>query len=353
ADVTQSNINGRETLEKLYELEPEDDPNSVIDEPFEKDGFIFNPEKIRFEEIKNSTAKDARQTVTVVTQTDDPGEILKRFSGTIPYTDEAGCSGTLTLDTVSILTEAEGYDTQWYSVTDTKEFFSMLMNDPAGIPQSIVKNGVTLSLKNIDWVVTGTSLAGDSLVPTEYKAVASYAGSYSKQVPTGYVTTAGYTGQIALEYVEKLLVSVTYTGTPIAAPEQEPEPEPAPKPRGANPLAIIGIVGALILGGAAAAILFLRKPQIEVSCRDGAEYVPIGKLPLNPRHPVIDMNGLTDKLATHDFTFALDKKTADKLNGQRVAVLLGDSVLKHTVDTAAADETGYKFNINFGGNSYA
>jgi hypothetical protein len=350
ADVRQSNIDGRETLEKSYEMSPGEDPNSVIEEPFEKDGFIFNLEKIRFEEIKNSTARDARQAVTVVTQSDDPGEILKRFTGTIPYTDESGCSGTLILDTGSILTEAEGYETRWYTVTDTKEFFSMLMNDPAGIPQSTVKNGVTLSLKNIDWVVTGTSLAGDSLVPTEYKAVVSYSGSYSKQIPTGYVTTASYSGRITLEYVEKLLVTVTYTGTPVAIPETEPEPEPAAEPRGANPFAMLAIIGALVLGGIAAAILLLRKPQVEVFCRDGEEYVPLGKLPLNPRHPVLDLNGLSEKMATHDFAFTLDKKTADKLDGQRVAVLLGDSVLKHTVDAAAADGTEYKFNINFGGN---
>jgi hypothetical protein len=290
----------------------------------------------------------------VGTQTDDQAEILKKFTGSISYTDEEGYTGTLYIETGSLITEVEGYETKWYTVTDTKEYFSMMMNDPSGIPQSTVKNGVTLKLKDINWVVTGTSLAGDSLVPTEYKAVATYSGGYSKQIATGYVTTANYKGQLSVEIVEKLLVKVTYAGTPIPPPPTEdptptPEAEPESKSGGMSPLWILLIFGALALGGTAAAILFLRKPQVEISCLDGEEYKPAAKESFNPRQPVIDLNGLKDKLTSLDLVFALDTKTAGALKGGRIAVLLDGKVLQHTVDLMAAEGGIYKFYIDFGG----
>jgi hypothetical protein len=352
-DISQSNVNGRELLEKTYELFPGEDPNSVIEEPFERDGFIYNLETIRFEEVKKIQTKDTLQTVTVVTQSDDSAEILKKFTGSISYTDEGGYTGTLYIETGSLLTEVEDYETKWYTVTDTKEYFSMLMNDPSGIPQSTVKNGVTLKLKDINWVVTGTSLAGDSLVPTEYKAVVSYSGSYSKQIPTGYVTTANYRGQLTLEFVEKLLVKVTYTGTLIPTPEPTPEPTTEPEGEhesgGLNPLWIVLILGVLVLGGTGAAILFLRRPQVEISCLDGEDYKPVAKEPFNPRQPVIDLTGLRDKLLSLDLAFTLDKKMAAGMKGGKIAVLLDGNVLQHAVDLSAANEDKYTFYIDFGG----
>jgi hypothetical protein len=105
-DVRQSNVNGQEYLEKLYELSPGEDPNSVIEEPFERDGFVFNLETIRFEESKKVLTKDTLQTITVGTQSDDQAEILKRYTGSITYTDEEGYTGTLYIETGSLLTEA-------------------------------------------------------------------------------------------------------------------------------------------------------------------------------------------------------------------------------------------------------
>ena len=339
-DICQSNLNGQEYLEKTYELSPGEDPNSVIEEPFTRDGFVFNLETIRFEEVKESLTKDTQQTVTMITQTDDQGEILKKFTGSMTYTDEEGYTGTLYIETGSIFTEAESYETKRYTLTDTKEYFSMMMNDPYGIPQSTVKNGAALQLKDISWVVTGTSLAGDSLVPTEYKAVATYSGSYSKIVPTGYVTTAIYKGQLSLEVVEKLLVKVTYSGTPAVKSASE---------RGIRPVLFILLFGALILGGTAAAIRFLRKPQVEISCFDDGDYMPVAKEPFDPRRPVIDLNGLKDRLTSTELAFSIDTKTAAGLRSGRIAILLDGEVLQHIVDLTSSEGAVYTFYIDFGG----
>ena len=259
-DVQRNNLNGQERMEKTYYLTPDEDPNSVIEEPFENDGYAFNLETIRFEENKTEMEKDMRQTVTVETQTEDAAEILRLLASSLPYTDEAGFTGILYIDTASIVTSVAGYEAKSYTITDTREYSSMLMNDPSGIPQSTTKSGVTLKLKDISWVVTETALAGDSLVPVEYKAVASYSGSYSKEVPTGYVTTANYIGKISFEAVESLTVKVTYIGTAIAPPEPNEVPIEIPEEeKGSGGLIAIIVIAMLALGGAAAYILKRRR----------------------------------------------------------------------------------------------
>lgn len=71
---------------------------------------------------------------------------------------------------------------------------------PSYVAQSTVKDGYTLPLTDVGWTVMGTSLAGDTLVPTEYKAVATYSETFNSQVPTGYVFTARYKGTFPQEH---------------------------------------------------------------------------------------------------------------------------------------------------------
>ena len=346
-DVQRNNINGQERIEKTYILTPGEDPNSVIEEPFENDGFMFNLETIRFEENKNLVEKDARQTVTVETQTDDAAEILRLLSSSIPYTDEVGISGTLYIDTASIVTAVKDYETKYYAVTDTREYSSMLMNDPSGIPQSTTKNGVTLKLKDISWVVTETALAGDSLVPVQYKAIVSYSGSYSKQEPTGYVTTANYTGQIRLETVESLTVQVTYVGKAIAVPEPEPEPEPLPEAKkSGKALLAVAVIAVLALGGAAAYLFLLRKPQAKVYTISDDGNVFVANISFDLRHPVIDLNPVHDKLNNAAAKVVLDAKTTAKLSGKPVAVLIESRVVHNKVNTTEFDNGEYWIYIN-------
>ena len=42
----------------------------------------------------------------------------------------------------------------------------------------------------------GTGLAGDTLVPTEYKATATYSSVFSKEVPIRHITKANYRGTV-------------------------------------------------------------------------------------------------------------------------------------------------------------
>lgn len=107
-----------------------------------------------------------------------------------------GYSGVLTLDHTTIQTEAAGYTTKYYTITDTKQFTGLERKRSLYVPTTTVKNGSTLKLSDISWTVTGTGLADDTLVPTSYTATATYTATGSRSVATGYVTTASYTGEI-------------------------------------------------------------------------------------------------------------------------------------------------------------
>ena len=157
-------------------------------------------------------SKSHTETITLETDTDDLAKILDQLKPTIEYDDGVFC-GTLALDHTSIHTEASGYATKSYTVSETKTIGQLDRNDMSYVPPTTVKNGRTLSLANVEWQVTGTDLVGETLMPSSYQAVATYSARASYQAATGYVTTAEYTGDVTHEGVESVTYVLTYLGT--------------------------------------------------------------------------------------------------------------------------------------------
>ena len=146
--------------------------------------------------------------------------------------------------------------------------------DPSYVAQSATKDGCTLPLTDVSWTVMGTGLSGDSLVPTEYKAVATYAKTMSKQVPTGYVSTARYTGNVTKTTADTVFYTLAYAGEPL----DSGLPLPLKIATGLGILLLLG-------GGGFALVLFLRN-------RNGAdiynlidrEYVHLGRQEIGRAH---------------------------------------------------------------------
>lgn len=159
--------------------------------------------------------QDSRQqteTVTVETSKNDLGLILEKLAPTLDYDDGQYC-GKLALDHTSIYTEAAGYTTRSYNVTETKTIGQLDRNDMSYVPATTVKDGRTLKLSNVEWQVTGTDLVGEALMPSSYQAVATYSGKVYYSAATGYITTADYVGEVTREGVESVTYQVTYLGT--------------------------------------------------------------------------------------------------------------------------------------------
>lgn len=226
-DTVVQNLNGVQQYIKTYTVPPDTDPESLIEAPFDYDGYTYSYSGITKQE--NLFTDEVRKTevVTVLTEKKDLDKVLEAFSPVLEY-DDGRYSGTLNLDHTTIKTEAAGYETKSYTVSATKELDNLDSNDMAYVPGTTIKDGVTIPLSSVDWQVQSTVLVGDLLVPATYKAVAYYSGKAYYSAATGYISTAEYKGTVSCSEVRDITYTVTYVGTPIPVPTVSPTEEPKP-----------------------------------------------------------------------------------------------------------------------------
>lgn len=217
------NLNGSQQVVKTYTVSPEVDAQTLIEEPFQLEGFLYTYADIVKEENRVSERQTHTETVTVETAKKNLDVILEQLAPTMEY-DDGTWAGTLALDHTSIQTQAAGYTTGSSTVTATKTIGPLDRNDMSYVPATTTKNGVTLNLSNVEWQVIGADVVGDVMAPCSYQAVATYSGKSYYKAATGYVTTANYVGEVTHEGVESVTYQVTYLGK-----EYEPEPSPAPE----------------------------------------------------------------------------------------------------------------------------
>lgn len=214
---------GRREIIRTYEVRPGADPAELIGGPFERDGYAYEFQEINKEEIPYTSQKTVSKEIKLETQEKELADNLAKLEATVEYNQD-GYSGTLYLIPASIKTEAAGYETRSYTVSDTKVYSDLAYNDNSLVPQTVAKNGMTLKLSSVAWQGQGGGGPEGSLIPTTYTATAHYTGTGSSTYATGYVITAAYSGEVAKSGTEKIIYTVIYSGRPI----QEPEPESPP-----------------------------------------------------------------------------------------------------------------------------
>lgn len=210
-DVTVQNLNGSQQYIQTFTVSPDTDPEALKMEPFEYEGFLYTYASMTQQKNIFSDKQSHTQTVTVETDKKDLSAVLAALSPTVDY-DDGAYDGTLTLNHTTIVTEAAGYATKSYAVSTTKAYDSLPSNDMSYIPATAVKDGVTLNLTGVDWQVQATALVDDVLIPSQYRAVATYGGTAWYSDATGYITTADYTGEISCSSVESVTYTLTYLG---------------------------------------------------------------------------------------------------------------------------------------------
>lgn len=215
-DTVVQNLNGSQQAIKTFTIPPDQDPATLIEEPFELEGFLYTFASIIKSENSIEESKVHTEVITIETTKKDLSVILEQLEPTIEY-DDGTFKGTLALDHTSIATEAAGYTTKSYTVTETKTISQLDRNDMSYVPATTVKDGRTLNLANVEWQVTGTDLVGETLMPSSYQAIATYSAKASYNAATGYVTTAEYVGDVTHEGVESVTYVLTYLGEPATA----------------------------------------------------------------------------------------------------------------------------------------
>lgn len=335
-DITYQNLNGQQLAIKVYTLLPDQDPNDLVEEDFEYDGYLYSYSSTTKEEQSYSEENLHTETVTVTTSSKNMEDILAALEPTIEYND-GSATGTLALDHSTIETQVAGYKDSSYTVTATKNYTGLDRNDSSYIDKTVVKDGRTLSLSNISWSVESTTLVGDELMPATYSAVATYSGTAYSKTATGYITTADYVGTISVSGISSIKYTVTYIGTPIVAEPESPQ---------LNPAVVLVPIGILLAVAAVLFILFLLRKNCTVYAATGKgnEYDKCGRLLIRMKNPELRIDRLKN-LPEGIIAIEVDEAAARKLFGKTITIRYYDGIFSHTVGEANGP---YWFKVDVG-----
>jgi hypothetical protein len=339
ASMQFENLNGQQRAVLTYTLAPDIDPDTLIEDSIEYDGFRYTWAYTTKEEHPYQEVKTVTQTVTVETAKKDLSVILAELAPTIAY-DDGGYIGTLALDHTTLSTKAAGYANRSSTVTETKVIGGLDRNDMSYIPATTVKNGKTLSLSNVEWQIMGTALVGEVLVPCQYQAVATYSGSSSYQVATGYVTTADYVGEVVSSGIKDVTYTVVYTGTEIIPPAPESQPSGAGSFLHGNPLRLtlfaIGLLLIVLL-----VLLALRARQknvnIFIPAEDSNDYKLIDRQKIKAEPPTVDLRRL-NLSAGDTVAIEIKRRILKKLVGMTVCVLCPCGEYSYVLESGQKDD---------------
>lgn len=207
---------GVRLLVKTFLVPEGTDPQALIEESLTRRGITYQVSDILLRELEgDAQTKPVTKTVTIPAETDDTEELLTLLSPILEY-GEHGYAGTLSLDPSSISAKAADTTSYSYTLKDTREYTGLDRNDPYYIPKSAEKNGVTLTLADVQW--TPMASAGDnSEVPSLYKATAVYTSTAWGSKADGYLVTASYTGEATKTEEGQKMVSIVYEEVPAAS----------------------------------------------------------------------------------------------------------------------------------------
>ena len=374
AEVPESfvceNLNGQQRIVKTYVLSPDFNPDTLVEQPFNYDGYHYVWSYTTKEEHPYNLTKSVTETVTVETAKKDLDVVLGQLTPTMSY-DDGEYKGELTLDHTTLHTEAAGYNTKRSTTTETKVYAHLASNDMSYVPATITKNGKTLNLANVDWQVTGTAMVGEELVPAEYQAVATYSASSSYQVATGYVTTAEYKGEVTTSGIKDITYEVVYTGSEILpvitvgqGTESDTESDPTGELESGNETesvptrevspdsirardivlwVLLLLIAALLAG--ILVFLYLRRGNVYVYVPGNGprDYKLVAKFRVQPEEPVVDISEL-DPYPDDVVAIEVKHSLAKKLVGKEFFVQCRERVHRYMIER---DRPGdwHEFNI--------
>lgn len=361
-------IDGRHVIEKVYEVDPSIDPDTLIEDNFEQTGYMYTMTSIVKDVQTVKDEKEMSQDYEVTIQNSNENnartEAIKGMPPYIQY-DQDGYKGKLYPILSSLSCEESGRSTYSGYNTQTKTF-TYDYNDDELVP----KTSDGYSLSGVTW--TDGAYGEDSSVPGQYKATATYRKPYSYSTVDGYKFKITYTGDVEYESDDLITYTITYTGTEIPPePEPEPEPEPVvqtppPTPTTAQKLfskltsdpdpenpglviysyklsagKILGFAGLGLLGiGALLAAAGLVRgavgSRVATYYRDemSGEYILIKKMRFNRKKALITVDVLAAPSATH-FRVVFGRKLAEKMRGRVVTVKAGTTIYKETLGAVA------------------
>lgn len=372
---TEHEIDGKQTLVKVYEVDPSVDPNSLIEADFEQNGFIYHMTSIVKDAIivENEVEITQEYEMTVSVSDEDKAK-AKAFENMPPYIeyDQDGYKGKLYPVPNSLVGNITGQTPHSERKTITKTY-SFDYNDDSLVP----KSSGDYSLSSIKWS-DGTYLS-DTSIPSSYIATATYSKTSYYTTVDGWSFTMTYTGNVEYASEDTIRYTLTYIGT---IPEPEPEPEPDPEPTfwekvfGKNDNSSLNEDGAtlnenrsakkpgglsaakVILGGicllaaiAAAgfcgflAFKFVKDNRVDIYGRDemSGEYKKMKSVWFKPNKGEISFDA-SESPSTMHYRVVLKPGLAERMKGKVITIRAGQQMFKQTVGSTAG--TDYVTEVN-------
>lgn len=216
--ITRETIDGVPYITKIYKLAQGADIAGLT-ASFEQDGFLFTKHDALTRQEKDCVESiTVSQTETLESERKEIADIVAAAEPVLLYS-ENGYTGALQLDRASIKVEENGTSTYSYRVEDVREYTNLDRNDAAYVPKTVLKNGATLQLENIEWVVMGQHPVDGRMVPNLFKAIATYAGTATGSRANGYTATLTYSGVVEKATPGECIYTIIFRGEAIAASE--------------------------------------------------------------------------------------------------------------------------------------
>lgn len=371
---TEQMINGRQTITQVFEVSPEVDPETLIQEEIVQHGYRFTMTSITKDVVLVEDEKEITQEHSVVVNVANADkarlEALLSMPAFIDY-DEEGYTGKL-YPVVNSLAGSETGRTNHSGYNTVKKTYTFDYNDDSLVPTT--SEGYSLS--SISW--SEGEYLDDSAIPANYVATATYKKGYSYSTVDGWEFTMSYVGDVSFKREDTIRYTLIYTGEEIQ-PEEEPSfwdklfgkggTDDGDKP-GTNPAdpsnpggstgnkgsssipwgqiagiilvcAAVGIVtfGAYVLVG------FLRNNRVAVYAEDpiSGEYNQMKSVWFKSGDASITVDTLAAPSA-QNFRVTLKSALAAKLKGKVVTLKAGQNVVKQAIGDAGGTE--YTMNID-------
>lgn len=218
---TEQNVDGKQILTKVFEVEPDVDPETLKEEGLEQNGFVYSLSSFTKEvyEIENRKEAVREQTLELKSLKEEDAyiEALKVLPQTLEYSED-GYEGTLYLQTGTIEVAETGRTTHTGTNKITKNY-TVEYNDDDLIPTTAAQSGTTYNLASISWAEG--SYSEDATLPDNYVATATYTKGYSYSTVDGYTTTASYRGTVEATENTRVRYTAEYIGTVPKTPLQK------------------------------------------------------------------------------------------------------------------------------------
>lgn len=214
---TEQMINGRQTITQVFEVSPEVDPETLIQEEIVQHGYRFTMTSITKDVVLVEDEKEITQEHSVVVNVANADkarlEALLSMPAFIDY-DEEGYTGKL-YPVVNSLAGSETGRTNHSGYNTVKKTYTFDYNDDSLVPTT--SEGYSLS--SISW--SEGEYLDDSAIPANYVATATYKKGYSYSTVDGWEFTMSYVGDVSFKREDTIRYTLIYTGEEIQ-PEEEP-----------------------------------------------------------------------------------------------------------------------------------